>query len=119
MFTQHGRQTDELNNTVRSINPDHNFRWGPSVRNGLGVPSRRVSFDATGRRSQFENERASRVSTVSFGSCARYAGRGAAICAASLEAASESEERRDKSNGCDLSTGMKERITTMIALKWL
>ena len=89
---QHGRQTDELHNTVRSFNPDHNFRRDSGFCDGLGFSSRSVSFAATGCCSQFENERASRVSTISFGSCARYAGYGAAICAASLTAAAQAEQ---------------------------
>ena len=105
MFTQHRRQTDELNSTVRSFSPDHNFRGDSGFCDGLGFSSRCISFDATGRCSQFENERARRVSTVSFRSCAGYAGRGAAICAASLEAATESEERRDESK--DVPVGLR------------
>lgn len=102
---QHGRQTDELNNTVRSFNPDHNFRGDSGFCDGLGISSRSVSFDAAGCGSQFENKCALRVSTISFGSCARFAGRGAAICAASLETAIQSEQRRDESK--DVPAGLR------------
>ena len=91
LSAQHGRQTDELNNTVGNFNPDHNFRGDSGFCDGLGISSRRVSFDATGRCSQFENERAPHVSTVSFRSCAGHAGCGAAICTASLTAATDAE----------------------------